>query len=150
MFLLTQDNQLLGCLKAGLVSLKSSLRHLVYLIRWNCCWQQRSLVSHPRTYRCISLGYVHPDLFSSTLVVNSGVAGGAVEIGNQPRRSWTAQGYFGRGLYCSSNGSCISSLIASFHTVIYAYGRTLSPFKPATSSALDFVTSKSYTPVRAS
>lgn len=87
-----------------------------------------------------------------TLVLNSGVGGGAVEIGQSalPLVDGLKDAYGNSPVTVPLAVAALTGLIASFHTVIYAYGRVLF----ALSRAGYFprwisVTNKNYTPARA-
>jgi len=87
-----------------------------------------------------------------TLIVNSGVAGGAVEIGKSAAP--LADGFkaaFGEGIFTTTlTLIAITGLIASFHTVIYAYGRVIFALSRAGYFPRQLsVTSKSRTPATA-
>jgi len=87
-----------------------------------------------------------------TLVVNSGVAGGAVEIGKSATPLVDGlKDAFGEGPFTVAlTVAALAGLIASFHTVIYAYGRVLfSLSRAGYFPRWISVTSKSHTPARA-
>lgn len=87
-----------------------------------------------------------------TLIVNTGVAGGAVEIGKSAAPLVDGlKAAFGEGpLTVALTVAALAGLIASFHTVIYAYGRVLfSLSRAGYFPRWISVTSKSYTPARA-
>lgn len=87
-----------------------------------------------------------------TLVVNSGVAGGAVAIGKSSAPFVDGlKDAFGEGAFTLVlTVAGLAGLIASFHTVIYAYGRVLfSLSRAGYFPRWISVTSKSYTPARA-
>ena len=87
-----------------------------------------------------------------TLVVNSGVAGGAVAIGKSSAPLVDGlKAAFGEGpLTVALTVAALAGLIASFHTVIYGYGRVLfSLSRAGYFPRWISVTSKSHTPARA-
>lgn len=87
-----------------------------------------------------------------TLVLNSGVGGGAVAIGQSSAPLGDAlQACFGQGLVTTFSIAVLMScgLLASFHFAIYAYGRTF--FSLARAGYIPrwlAVTGRSYTPYR--
>ncbi|MBW4638603.1 MAG: ethanolamine permease [Gloeocapsa sp. UFS-A4-WI-NPMV-4B04] len=87
-----------------------------------------------------------------TLVVNSGVAGGAVAIGKSSAPMVDGlKAAFGEGpLTVALTVAALAGLIASFHTVMYGYGRVLfSLSRAGYFPRWISVTSKSHTPARA-
>ncbi len=87
-----------------------------------------------------------------TRVVNSGVAGGAVAIGKSSAPLLDGlKAAFGEGpLTVALSVAALAGLIASFHTVIYGYGRVLfSLSRAGYFPRWISVTSKSHTPARA-
>lgn len=87
-----------------------------------------------------------------TLVVNSGVAGGAVAVGKSSAPLVDGlKAAFGEGpLTVALTVAALAGLIASFHTIIYGYGRVLfSLSRAGYFPRWISVTSKSHTPARA-
>ncbi|HEY9845068.1 MAG TPA: amino acid permease, partial [Candidatus Caenarcaniphilales bacterium] len=87
-----------------------------------------------------------------TLVLNSGVGGGAVEIGKSamPLVDGLKDAYGESPVTVALTVAALTGLIASFHTVIYAYGRVLfSLSRAGYFPRWISVTSKSHTPARA-
>ncbi|MBW4573710.1 MAG: amino acid permease [Aphanothece sp. CMT-3BRIN-NPC111] len=87
-----------------------------------------------------------------TLVLNAGVAGGAVAIGKSSTPLADGlKAVFGEGTFTTTlTVLAVTGLVASFHAIIYAYGRII--FSLSRAGYLPrwlSVTSKSYTPARA-